>query len=281
MLSSLKILLLKFFERIGYTVSLKKDYDALLHSLKLSNNYRLLIEEYRSKLDGVENLADFNNNLHFLDFLEEKKISSSSQINQDLMVLYVLNKKKHGFFVEFGASDGKEKSNTYLLEKEYAWTGILCEPSVAWHQDLVTNRTCKIDYRCVWSVSNLEIQFCETKNGELSTLDKYLDADQHKREIVNSYKVNTVSLNDLLLEHGAPDHIDYISIDTEGSEFDILNAVDFARYSFGVISVEHNLTHNRERIADLLISKGYKNVYSTFSQFDDWYVLDRVEENIV
>jgi len=209
-----------------------------------------------------------------LDFLEEKKISSSSQISQDLMVLYVLNKKKYGFFVEFGATDGKEKSNTYLLEKEFGWTGILCEPSVKWHDKLSSNRDCKIDHRCVWSTSNHDLLFCDTRIAELSTINPFLNFDNHKRDIVNSYNVKSVSLNDLLIEHQAPNFIDYLSVDTEGSEFEILNSVDFSKYSFGVITVEHNFTPNRELIASLLISKGYKNIYPTFSQFDDWYVFD-------
>ena len=280
MISNIKLFFLKRFERLGYKVSKQTDFDTLVDSSRLSNNYRLLIEEYRSKLNGVESLVDFNRDLDFLDFLFEHKNSSTSQISQDLMVLYVLNKKKNGFFVEFGATDGKGKSNTYILEKEFGWTGILCEPSKKWHTKLSSNRNCKIDHRCVWSASKEDLLFCDTKNAEFSSINQFVNFDIHKLDRVNSYYVQSVSLNDLLAEHQAPNYIDYLSVDTEGSEYDILKVVDFDRYSFGVISVEHNFTPNRELIASLLISKGYKNVYSTYSQFDDWYVLDRVEESL-
>ena len=276
MISSIKLFFLKRFERLGYKVPKQTDFDTLVDYSRLSNNYRLLIEEYRSKPNGFESLGDFNRDLDFLDFLYEQKNSSTSQINQDLMVLYVLNKKKNGFFVEFGATDGKGKSNTYILEKEFGWTGILCEPSKKWHAKLANNRICKIDYRCVWSVSNQDLLFCETKNAEYSRSSHFFNFALHKRDLVKSYNVKSVSLNDLLAEHQAPNYIDYLSVDTEGSEFEILKSVDFSKYSFGVISVEHNFTPNRELTARLLISNGYKNVYSTFSQFDDWYVLDRV-----
>ncbi len=268
-------MLLNIFERLGYKVSQKDYYEKLESSLRLSENYQLLIEKHRKEFNSLEHLTDFQNNLGFLDFIKEEHLHSASQLNQDLMVLHVLNKKKNGFFVEFGATDGKDKSNTYLLEKEFGWTGILCEPSVKWHNKLSSNRSCIIDHRCVWSASNQNLLFCDTKNAEFSSINQFVNFDMHKRDAANSYIVRSVSLNDLLMEHQAPSYIDFLSVDTEGSEFEILKSVDFSKYSFGIISVEHNFTSNRELIASLLISKGYKNIYPTFSRFDDWYVIDR------
>ena len=63
-----------------------------------------------------------------------------------------------------------------------------------------------------------------------------------------------------------------MSIDTEGSEFEILNALDFNSYDISIITVEHNFTPKREKINSLLISKGFKQVSNEFSKFDDWYV---------
>jgi hypothetical protein len=88
----------------------------------------------------------------------------------------------------------------------------------------------------------------------------------------NRYEVKTISLNDLLLRYGAPSIIDYLSIDTEGSEIDILESFDFNQYTFSVITIEHNYTDSRNRIYELLTSKGYKRVNENISQFDDWYV---------
>lgn len=82
-----------------------------------------------------------------------------------------------------------------------------------------------------------------------------------------------MSLNDLLKTHNAPADIDFLSIDTEGSEFEILAALDFTRYRFKVIVCEHNYTPNREKIHSLLVSKGYVRKYTNVSQFDDWYTL--------
>jgi hypothetical protein len=79
-------------------------------------------------------------------------------------------------------------------------------------------------------------------------------------------------LNDLLRKYNSPKHIDYLSIDTEGSEFEILKALDFNEFSFGVITVEHNFTDSRDNLYDLLSSNGYKRVFEEISGVDDWYI---------
>jgi hypothetical protein len=87
-----------------------------------------------------------------------------------------------------------------------------------------------------------------------------------------TYPVETITLTELLQSHGAPEVIDYLSIDTEGSEFDILNAFEFNRYRFRVITVEHNFAPQRGDIYRLLTEHGYRRVAETASRFDDWYV---------
>jgi hypothetical protein len=86
------------------------------------------------------------------------------------------------------------------------------------------------------------------------------------------YDVLSVSLDQLLADHGAPRRIDYLSVDTEGSEFDILNAFDFQRYDVRVIAVEHNYTQSRDKLHGLLTSKGYTRKFELLSCWDDWYV---------
>lgn len=87
-----------------------------------------------------------------------------------------------------------------------------------------------------------------------------------------NYHVETVSILDLLNEHNAPYEIDYLSIDTEGSEFDILKAFDFKKYNIKIITVEHNFTEMREKIFELLSFYGYKRIFVELSDVDDWYI---------
>ena len=200
---------------------------------------------------------------------------SRSQLKQDLFVLSVLGFPREGFFVEFGATDGVRLSNSYLLETEFGWQGILAEPARGWAEALRKNRACGIDVRCVWSSSGETLLFHETTVGELSTVDSYSASDLHAdaRKTGRVYEVETVSLIDLLDQHSAPETIDDLSIDTEGSEFEILSSFDFSRYSFRVITVEHNFTDQRAKIKKLLERNGYRRVHEEASQFDDWYVL--------
>jgi hypothetical protein len=90
---------------------------------------------------------------HLNDYVDNIKLSKA-QIAQDLFVLSELGFKKSGFFVEFGATDGVQLSNTHLLETEFSWTGILAEPGRNWHKELEKNRNASIEKDCVWSVSN-------------------------------------------------------------------------------------------------------------------------------
>ena len=82
---------------------------------------------------NLEQLKMLEKDIYF--FLKDLAIKNGaqpnnikSQIYQDIFVLYTLNWKRNGFFVEFGATNGFDLSNSYLLEKDFGWKGILCEP---------------------------------------------------------------------------------------------------------------------------------------------------------
>ena len=201
---------------------------------------------------------------------------STSQLNQDFFALSATGWKRSGFFVEFGATDGVTLSNSYLLEKHFGWRGILAEPGRVWRGRLENSgRSAAKDYDCVWSKTGETLSFCEAEWSETSTIEAFSARDHHERRAARRYDVSTVSLGDLLDRHDAPATIDYLSIDTEGSEFAILEAYDFASRPIGCITVEHNYTPDRERIHGLLTSQGYERRFEDLSQFDDWYVLVR------
>lgn len=83
--------------------------------------------------------------------------------------------------------------------------------------------------------------------------------------------VATISLIDLLNENNAPSFIEYLSLDTEGSEYEILKDFDFTKYIFGLIDVEHNYEEpTRTKIRTLLESNGYN--YIGENKWDDCYM---------
>jgi FkbM family methyltransferase len=199
---------------------------------------------------------------------------SKAQLQQDLIALLLLDFKTNGYFVEFGATDGVKFSNSMLLESAFGWTGILAEPGKNWHKALKSNRNGIIETRCVWETSGEILEFNETESGELSTLEMFSSGDLHADHRISGvrYNVETISLQDLLELHNAPASIDYLSIDTEGSEFTILQGLDFEKFNFNFISCEHNFTESRELIRKLLVNRGYVRILEKASQFDDWYI---------
>jgi FkbM family methyltransferase len=202
---------------------------------------------------------------------------SRAQLQQDLVAQWNLSSnekdRKTPYFVEFGATDGLTLSNTYLLEQEFGWDGLLCEPGKRWHSKLARNRSCKIDQRCVYSTSGMSIPFTEVFPAELSTISSFAENDSWGEARKNSkqYIVETVSLEELLLENDAPKKIDYLSVDTEGSEYEILKNFNFDNWEIDFISVEHNFTEKREEIYRLLSSFCYSRKFTSISKWDDWY----------
>ncbi len=201
-----------------------------------------------------------------------------AQLGQDLFALWATSFAHNRYFVEFGAADGVNLSNTFLLERSFSWNGIAAEPARPWHEALARNRRCIVDKRCVWTVSGQHVTFVEPRDALLSTMGDYADRDQHREARRNAvtYEVETVSLNDLLAQHSAPNRIDYLSIDTEGTEFEVLNTFDFERYDVQAITVEHNYdAARRDALYGLLQLNGFARVLTEISAFDDWYVKTR------
>jgi FkbM family methyltransferase len=210
----------------------------------------------------------------FLQFCLDRLMQSRSDLLQDLWVLYETQCLRGAVFVEFGAADGLSGSNSHMLETHYGWRGLLAEPARSWRAELANNRHCLIDHRCVTARTGDKVLFRDCAERPLSTIDAYRSADRFggKRAGARRYEVDTVSLNDLLAEHGL-ETVDYLSVDTEGSELMILSAFDFVRFRPGLITVEHGYEPERRAgLHDLLSSRGYRRKYEALSQIDDWYV---------
>lgn len=193
-----------------------------------------------------------------------------SQLGQDRNVLQYYKNKTDGFFVEVGAWDGIELSNTYALEK-HGWKGVCVEPLPQRYEALVKNRSCKCYNVAVDMESGKELEFvvAEMLSGDLQRLDKERVAREYG--LSKRIPVKTLNFTDLLNDANAPQFIDFLSLDTEGSEYDILKGLDFQKYTFGYISVEHNYKEpTRSNIRQLLESYGY--TFRAQNKWDDDYV---------
>jgi FkbM family methyltransferase len=198
---------------------------------------------------------------------------SKSQLGQDLKVLEFYQNKRNGFFVEVGASDGINISNTYYLETSFDWKGICIEPLPAKYEELVRNRpNAMCCSNAVYNTTGAIVKFDIAHDDSLlsgisANIDKWkMVVDRDKRQI----DVETITLEDVLDKYNAPKFIEYLSLDTEGSEYEILRVFPFDKYRFGKIDVEHNyIEPRRTKMRELLESKGYK--YKGSNEFDDEY----------
>ena len=227
------------------------------------------------------------------DYFLLAKGKNYSQVNQDLFVLYFTNYiGKKGFFVEIGAGDGVKLSNTYLLEK-VGWEGILVDP-FNYESGNMKLRKCIKDNRCVYSKTGLRVPFAEiipfrvtpespqveNFSGILENLHNYNKSIKAINNSGSGHKVRdveTVSLNDLLKQYNAPNKIDYISIDTEGSEFEIIRNFDFNKYDVEVFTIEHNQANFRDDIITLLNYRGYFRMPDETQGgfvvgYEDWFI---------
>jgi FkbM family methyltransferase len=193
---------------------------------------------------------------------------------QDLFASLVLDERRQGFFVEFGATDGVTGSNSLMFEAHLGWKGILAEPARVWHARLAENRKCVISHECVCGNGGDSVEFCEAEDAGFSTIARFAGIDRHasKREGASVYRVPTISLAELLSRHGAPSRIDFLSIDTEGSELEILSTFPFDQYRISVLVVEHNFRDDRAGLLALLVRNGFTRVLPGLSRYDDWYV---------
>lgn len=238
-------------------------------SMTLTEAMQMLV----SLRDNVRSRADVEG-LRFIDHCLRNLHLSHAQFLQDLWISYELKERRGGFFVEFGAGDGVTFSNSCYLERSLGWSGILAEPARLYHPRLSQTRDCFVDRRCVWRASGERLLFNQPAITAHSTLDAFTESDDlaHTRRDGERYEVETVSLNDLLDHWRAPRRIDYLSIDTEGSELEILQAFDFDRYDVRRISVEHNHTPRRQDLHALLTAKGFQRKFEALSFVDDWYM---------
>jgi len=192
-----------------------------------------------------------------------------SQYNQDRFINeQFIHNKQHGFFVDIGAHDGSTYSNTYFFEKELNWKGICFEPLDAPFQKLVATRPHSTCLQACVAATAGELEFFEVQgysemlSGIVRTYHpKHLA--RLKREVAQyggSYrttKVPSLRFNDVMKAYNVQ-HIDLLSIDTEGSEFEILQSIDFAAVSIDVLLVENN--YKLSEIRSFLEAKGYRFV---------------------
>ena len=201
---------------------------------------------------------------------------------QDILVYNLLGKKADGVFVDIGANDGITISNTLFFEKLPGWNGIAIEPIPKIYKELEKNRNCHTVNGCITQSAG-KAKFLEMVGGPnmLSTLAVNnvgltarrlrKNAKRHNATIVE-IEVACFTLHSLLDKFGYKE-IDFLSVDTEGGELDILKSIDFVQTRVNVISVENN--YYTDAVRKHLESRGF--LYIGTFKVDEIYVFGGTE----
>ena len=202
-----------------------------------------------------------------------------SQIGQDYLIDQILlGSLETGFYVDVGAHDGITLSNTFFFESVRGWRGLCIEPNPNVHNQLVLNRNCITEQVAVGShqgaVDFLVINGPDMLSGVQSSFNR-----RHRRRIRReiqaangSQLVTRVPLRTLqsVLEKHQITEIDLLSIDTEGSELQVLKGLNFKKTRVSCIIVERNFGSGR--IPEFLRKRGFIRIMSL--AWDDIYIRD-------
>jgi FkbM family methyltransferase len=194
-----------------------------------------------------------------------------SQALQDLFLdRWVFREIEGGQFIDIGAHDGVTYSNTWFFEKHRRWHGICVEPNPAVFKRLLANRTCTTLNCCIADKTGpVRFQKITGYSEMLSGIvDKY-EADhvqrirQEMQDHGGSSEVVTVqarTLTDIADEYGISE-VNYLSIDTEGGELDILQSINFRKVFVHALSVEYRVPE-RETMMAVMRERNFEMIKS-------------------
>ncbi len=196
-----------------------------------------------------------------------------SQIDQENWVLGMIRYRHDGYFVEIGGDDGIGNSNSYLLEKEFGWQGIMVEANPRLYKMICQNRNCTTVNYAAYKTGGKILEFVDA--GAVGGLVNELQDDIHmgvrdkKIQSGNIIKVPTLRGDDIFQHNNAPKLIDYLSVDTEGSELSVLQSIDFSTWKICMITVEHAGNQDkRQQVMSYLEPYGYERIRIWF---EDWF----------
>jgi FkbM family methyltransferase len=197
-----------------------------------------------------------------------------SQIEQERWVLAMCLGRGSGRFAEIGAFDGVLHSNTLFLERDHGWGGVLVEPNPLLFAKLAASRKATCLEKAVHREGGQRLSFVASQ--EIGTLAEYAEADgyaEDRRQSISEnglITVSTITFDEMDSADGrGGSGFDYVSLDTEGSELDILRTIDLSRHAIALFTIEHNFVEPRRgQMHTLLAEAGYQRLNVGF---DDWY----------
>ena len=223
--------------------------------------------------------SQYHASLRRVRFLVRKYKGGYFSINQLDRQLEEYVNYNDGFFVELGANDGVSQSNSLYFELKRNWRGVLIEPSP--HNFLLCKeqRSSRNHIFCNACVSeDYKEKYVDIRYANLMSISQNLeldlsDKDAHIRngekflsnsEEIFSFGAVATTLNSLLKKSNAPKEIDFLSLDVEGAELEVLKGIDFDEFTFKYMLIE---VRDINRMENFLNNYGYK-LEKQFSSHD-------------
>jgi FkbM family methyltransferase len=197
---------------------------------------------------------------------------SYSQSGEDLILNNFFKYKKTGSYIDIGANDHKKFNNTYFFYSR-GWRGINIEPNIKKHANLRKKR--KEDINLNFGVGQKEgfMDFYEFKPDTLSTFSTKTAKEYEKmgHKITNRKKIMVFPLKDILDKYFKGTEIDFMTIDTEGNDLDVLKSNDWIKYRPTYLIIEtleyriDNLARkNNKMFDDYLAEINYVPIIDTY-----------------
>ena len=201
------------------------------------------------------------NNIY--EYTKEDYSPSRAQFGQDLWALEHHNHKRNGTYLEIGVHDGENANNTVMMDQEYGWSGVCVDPFM----NHMESRSCQKFYVALGSEPG-EADFRYGGDNEnhsvFAGLDKFATTDDNKmhKDAVSNFKMKKVPVRtpeDVFTEANLPSTIDYMSLDVEGAEMDILKSFPFDKYCVKYATIETNNDKEKEKeMEEFMTQRGYK-----------------------
>ena len=184
---------------------------------------------------------------------------------QDRLVMELMDFKRGGFYIDLAARYWQKGSNTWALDHYLGWKGVCIEPDKNLNVGLLVNRSCAVIINPI-----------SKYGGKLVFFNYGIVNQKANHKVANSGSEagwkTTARLADVLI-HLAPRHIDYLSLDIEGLEYEALSTVDFNSFSFSLVSIERP----SEKLHALLNKRGYRWLKNSGRNGDMFYISESVK----
>lgn len=228
-------------------------------------NYSPYSSQQISKLVGEKILSNLvvNQNLYSVD-QERLPLKFQSQWCEDILLYNCFKKKATGFYIEIGAFDGVKLSNTYFFEC-IGWTGLLVEPQPLQFEKLIVNRPNSLCENVCISTSKEDAVLNIVKEEAYETWSFISKKGENESPDIgfetSKINVKCKTINELIPNEISS--IDFISIDVEGMEMEVLKTLDIAKYKPRIILLENP---NNE-INEYLLTFGYRPFIRTWINY--------------